>query len=73
MDFRNTQRTRTKARVQPDGAASNSVFRDVPGDAASFASPGKRTRRGERGMKDTDHFLTGVPFTSVVNGSVEEQ
>ena len=24
-------------------------------------------------MKDTDHFLTGVPFTSAVNGSVEEQ
>ena len=23
-------------------------------------------------MKDTDHFLTGVPFTSAVNGSIEE-
>jgi hypothetical protein len=68
-----TQRTRTKARVQPDGAASNSVFRDVPRDAASLPSAGKRTRRGERGMKDTDHFLTDVPFTFVVNGSVEEQ
>jgi hypothetical protein len=29
-------------------------------------------RKGERGMKDTDHFLTGVPFTSAVNGSIEE-
>jgi hypothetical protein len=53
-------------------AASNSVFRDVPRDAASLPSAGKRTRRGERGMKDTDHFLTGVPFTSAVNGSIEE-
>jgi hypothetical protein len=35
--------------------------------------PEKRTRHGERGMKDTDHFLTGVPFTSAVNGSIEEQ
>jgi hypothetical protein len=34
--------------------------------------PGKRTRRGERGMTDTDHFLTDVPFTSAVNGSIEE-
>ena len=63
----------TQARVLPDGAASNSVFRDVPRGAASLASPGKRTRHGERGMKDTDHFLTDVPFTSAVNGSVEEQ
>jgi hypothetical protein len=23
-------------------------------------------------MKDTDHLLTGVPFTSAVNGSIEE-
>jgi len=29
-------------------------------------------RKGERGMKYTDHFLTGVPFTSAVNGSIEE-
>jgi hypothetical protein len=34
--------------------------------------PEKRTRHGERGMKDTDHFLAGVPFTSAVNGSIEE-
>jgi hypothetical protein len=27
---------------------------------------------GDRCMKDTDHFLAGVPFTSVVNGSIEE-
>jgi hypothetical protein len=27
-------------------------------------------RKGERGMKYTDHFLTGVPFTSAVNGSI---
>jgi hypothetical protein len=70
--YRNTQRTRTKARVLPDGASSNCVFRDVPRDAASLPSAGKRTRHGERGMKDTDHFLTGVPFTSAVNGSIEE-
>ena len=24
-------------------------------------------------MKDTDHFLADVPFTSVVNGNIEEQ
>ena len=29
-------------------------------------------RHGERGMKDTDHFLADVPFTSAVNGSIEE-
>ncbi len=29
-------------------------------------------RKGERCMKYTDHFLAGVPFTSVVNGSIEE-
>ena len=52
--------------------ASNSVFRDVPRGEASLASPRKRTRHGERGMKDTDHFLTDVPFTSAVNGSIEE-
>jgi hypothetical protein len=34
--------------------------------------PEKRTRHGERGMKDTDHFLAGVPFTSAVIGSIEE-
>src|ERR1700674_5109664 len=72
MDFRNAQRTETQARVLPDGAASNRVFRDVPRDAASLASPGKRTRHGERGMKDTDHFLTGVPFTSAANASIKE-
>src|SRR6266550_1181266 len=72
MDFRNTQRTGTQARVLPDGAASNRVFRDVPRDAASLPSPGKRTRHGERGMKDTAHFLMDAPFTSSVNGSLED-
>src|ERR1700686_5631734 len=72
MDFRNAQRTGTQARVLPDGAASNRVFRDVPRDAASLPSPGKRTRQGERGMKDTDHFLMDAPFTSSVNGSLDE-
>src|SRR5712692_1100071 len=72
MDFRNAQRIGTQARVLPDGAASNRVFRDVPRDAASLPSPGKRTRHGERGMKDTDHFLMDAPFTSSVNGSVDE-
>jgi hypothetical protein len=61
-----------RTRVLPDGASSNCVFRNVPGDAASLASPGKRARHGERGMNDTDHFLTGDPFTSAVNGSIEE-
>jgi hypothetical protein len=46
-------------------------------DRGSFAgctstSPGERTMHGKRGMKDTDHFLTGVPFTFAVNGSIEE-
>src|SRR6266851_9394118 len=72
MDFRNAQRIGTQERVLPDGAASNRVFRDVPRDAASLPSPGKRTRHGERGMKDTDHFLLDAPFTSSVNGSLDE-
>src|ERR1700730_6111360 len=72
MDFGNTQRTRTKTRVLPDRASSNSVLRDVLRGAASHASPRKRTRHGERGMKDTDHFFVGVPCTSAVNGSTEE-
>src|ERR1700730_16276282 len=72
MDFRNAQRTGTRARVLPDGATSNRVFRDVPRDAAPLTFTGKRTRHGERGMKDTDHFLMDAPFTSAVNGSVEE-
>src|SRR5260370_29289978 len=72
MDFRNAQRIGTQARVLPDGAASNRVFRDVPRDAASLPSHGKPTRHGERGMKDTDNFLMDAPFTSAVNGSVDE-
>src|SRR5713226_9768738 len=72
MDFRNAQRIGTQARILPDGAASNRVFRDVSRNAASLPSPGKPTRHGERGMKDTDHFLMDAPFTSAVNGSVDE-
>src|SRR5712692_1106177 len=73
MDFRNAQRPGTQARVLPDGAASNRVFRDVPRDASSLPSPGKRTWHGERGMQDTDRFLLVAPLASSVKGSLGEE
>jgi len=44
----------------------------VEGEDPSEIQSAFLARKGERGMKDTDHFLTGVPFTSAVNGSIEE-
>jgi|SRR5580704_8177687 hypothetical protein len=47
-----------------------SIVRRLPRWLCEHAS--RRTRHGERGMTDTDHFLTGIAFTSAVNGSIEE-
>jgi hypothetical protein len=69
--------TTLRHRRKPTFAADIFRFFCLSIDRGSFAgctstSPGARTRHGERGMKDTDHFLTDVPFTSAVNGSIEE-
>ena len=44
----------------------------VGGEDPSEIQSAFLARKGERGMKDTDHFLMGVPFTSTVNESIEE-
>ncbi len=55
LGLRSTERTSITARVLPNTARSRSVFRELSGGRASFPSRRKGARRGERGMRDTDH------------------